>query len=165
MEFFANQHEWIKRTRETLFDYCEGMEQSDYLKELESFGGDSIRNLHVHVAGCYQFWLGKHGLGKTIPKVEPETVKNVHEMKVLFQKIDDLVEEFLQNYKDNWGEAIPVTFRTGDSALFSTLWLFTHTTTHEFHHKGQIVKIGRQLGYIPPDTDLIDPRLAEGLFP
>ncbi|MFP3360862.1 DinB family protein, partial [Planococcus sp. SIMBA_143] len=36
-------------------------------------------------------------------------------------------------------------------------WLYTHTATHEFHHKGQIVKIGRKLGYIPPDTDLIEP--------
>ncbi|WP_445669381.1 DinB family protein [Paenibacillus sp. FSL R7-0204] len=27
-------------------------------------------------------------------------------------------------------------------------------TTHEFHHRGQIVKMGRQLGYIPPKMNL-----------
>jgi uncharacterized damage-inducible protein DinB len=31
--------------------------------------------------------------------------------------------------------------------------------THEFHHKGQIVKIGRQLGYNPPETDLVEPEV------
>ncbi|MCU5378655.1 hypothetical protein OCA08_16075 [Bacillus cereus] len=34
------------------------------------------------------------------------------------------------------------------------LWLLTHTETHEFHHKGQIVSMARHLGYNPPDTDL-----------
>jgi uncharacterized damage-inducible protein DinB len=27
-------------------------------------------------------------------------------------------------------------------------------TTHEFHHKGQIVLMARVLGYFPPDTDV-----------
>ena len=27
------------------------------------------------------------------------------------------------------------------------LWLLTHTETHEFHHKGQIVSVARHLGY------------------
>ena len=39
------------------------------------------------------------------------------------------------------------------------LWLLTHTETHEFHHKGQIVAMARHLGYNPPDTDLQEPVL------
>ncbi len=35
------------------------------------------------------------------------------------------------------------------------LWLLTHTETHEFHHKGQIVSMARHLGYTPPNTILI----------
>jgi uncharacterized damage-inducible protein DinB len=37
-------------------------------------------------------------------------------------------------------------------------WLFTQAVTHEFHHKGQIVTIARQLGYQPVETDLVTPR-------
>jgi uncharacterized damage-inducible protein DinB len=33
--------------------------------------------------------------------------------------------------------------------------LFTHTITHEFHHKGQILTLSRQLGYTPVDTDIM----------
>ncbi|MNL32837.1 DinB family protein [compost metagenome] len=35
------------------------------------------------------------------------------------------------------------------------LKLFTHVTTHEYHHKGQILSLSRHLGYTPVDTDII----------
>jgi uncharacterized damage-inducible protein DinB len=161
MDVFAKQYEWIKRTRETLFHYCETMSPEDYVKELDTFGGDSIRNLHAHVAGCYQIWLGSRALGKSISRIDPETVNNVQEMRELFRKTDDLVHEFLHEFQGKWEHSIPVTFQSGHTVDFTTLWLFTHTTTHEFHHKGQIVKIGRQLGHTPPDTDLIEPQLVK----
>lgn len=155
MDVFVNQYEWIRRTREVLFRYCESMSQSDYVRELESFGGDSIRSLHVHVADCYRVWLGSRGLGQALPKITADSAINVKEMRRIFQKTDDIVHEFLNKFQGNWDKTIQVSFEEGDSTEISALWLFTHTVTHEFHHKGQIVKIGRQLGYTPPDTDLI----------
>lgn len=156
MELFTSQYNWIQRTREGLFQYCETLSPSDYANELESFGGDSIRNLHAHVADCYRTWLGIRTLGKPIPNVHPESVQNVHDMRAIFKETDDLVQEFLNEFKSKWDQAVQVTFSNGDIAKITPLWLYTHTMTHEFHHKGQIVKIGRQLGYIPPDTDLLE---------
>ncbi|WHY85884.1 DinB family protein [Neobacillus novalis] len=157
MDVFVSQYEWIRLTRESLFSYCETLPQSDYIKELETFGGDSIRSLHAHVADCYRVWLGSRALGKSFPKITPDSINNVAEMREVFRKIDDLVHEFLNEFKGKWDNTIQVSFEEGRRAEISALWLFTHTITHEFHHKGQIVKIGRQLGYIPPDTDLIGP--------
>ncbi|MCD7034133.1 DinB family protein [Metabacillus sp. GX 13764] len=156
MEVFASQYHWIKRTREALFTYCETLPQEDYVKEVENFAGDSIRNLHAHVADCYLTWLGIRALGKPISHVQPEAVHTVQDMREVFKETDALVHEFLNEFQGNWEEAVPVSFANGDKAKITPLWLFTHTTTHEFHHKGQIVKIGRQLGYVPPDTDLIE---------
>jgi uncharacterized damage-inducible protein DinB len=155
MDVFLSQYDWIKRTRETLFRYCETLAHDDYVRELETFGGDSIRNLHAHVADCYQTWLGIRALGKQFPEINPQTIHSVQDMREIFAKTDDLVLEFLQEFKENGDRNIQVT-RNGESWNVTVLWLFTHTATHEFHHKGQIVKIGRQLGYIPPDTDLIE---------
>lgn len=158
MELFATQYDWIQKTREELFRYCETMSPDDYVKELENFGGDSVRSLHAHVADCYRVWLGSRALGKELLKIKTESVNTVQEMREVFQKIDNLVHEFLNEFEGKWDHSIHVSFQSGNSAEFTTLWLFTHTITHEFHHKGQIVKIGRQLGYTPPDTDLMDPR-------
>lgn len=155
MDIFVSQYEWIRRTRESLFRYCETVSPSDYVKELETFGGDSIRRLQAHVADCYRVWLGSRALGKSLPKIIPDSINSVQEMREVFRKTDDLVHEFLNEFKGKWDNTVQVSFEEGGSAKISSLWLFTHTITHEFHHKGQIVKIGRQLGYIPPDTDLI----------
>lgn len=159
MDVFVSQYDWIQQTRESLFRYCETMSPEDYVKELDSFGGDSIRSLHVHVADCYRVWLGNRALGRPLSPITPESVNNVQEMREIFKEKDALVQEFLNEFKGKWDETVKVTFRSAGSAEFSALWLFTHTTTHEFHHKGQIVKIGRQLGHVPPDTDLIEPEL------
>lgn len=33
--------------------------------------------------------------------------------------------------------------------------LLFHTVTHEFHHKGQVMAMMRQLGMEPPNTDVL----------
>ena len=156
MDQFASQYDWIKRTRETLFEYCETLSPSDYVKELESFAGDSIRSLHAHVAGCYRVWMGKRALGKSLSKITPESITTVQDMREVFKETDELVEEFLNKFEGHWDQTVQVSFASGHSMKLTSLWLFTHPITHEFHHKGQIVKIGRQLGYVPPETDLIE---------
>lgn len=153
MDVFVTQYDWIQRTRESLFDYCETLSPTDYVKELENFGGDSVRSLHVHVTNCYRVWLGNRALGKPLPEIKPDSVNSVKEMREIFRATDDLVYEFLNEFNGKW----ETTHKVSGRAEFTALWLFTHTITHEFHHKGQIVKIGRQLGYDPPETDLIEP--------
>ncbi|MHA7963369.1 DinB family protein [Paenibacillus sp. CAU 1782] len=116
MDVLRSQYEMITRTRESLFRFCESMSPADYVKEVEASGGTSICSLNIHVADCYRVWLGNRGLGKSLPKVKPESIKGVLETRELFKKTDVLVDEF--------------------------------------HHRGQILKLGRQLGYIPPKMNL-----------
>ncbi|WP_238651874.1 DinB family protein [Paenibacillus piscarius] len=153
MDVFKGQYEMIQRTRESLFRYCESMSPADYVKEIESFGGASIRSLHAHVADCYRIWLGIRALGKSLPTINPESVDNVEKMRQVFKNTDELVYEFLNDFKNKWDPTKPASWHC-DSAELTELWLFTHTITHEFHHRGQIVKMGRQLGYIPPKMNL-----------
>ncbi|MBR7794935.1 hypothetical protein GT022_02615 [Agaribacter marinus] len=50
----------------------------------------------------------------------------------------------------------PVSWQDEEEEL-TPLWHFTHAATHEFHYKGQIVSMLRQLEYTSDDTDLIKP--------
>jgi uncharacterized damage-inducible protein DinB len=43
----------------------------------------------------------------------------------------------------------------GKKGKSSPLEVFTHVMTHEYHHKGQLLSLSRQLGYTPIDTDVI----------
>lgn len=158
MKVFNEQYELVKHTRELLFRYCETLNTDDYTKEIEGFGWGSVRNLHVHIAECYQNWLGKFGLNENMTPVEPEQIGNVSEMRSVFKQVDQLVVRFLNEFEGRYAEKLEraVPWQE-DNVELSVLWLFTHTLTHEFHHKGQMVTMGRQLGYIPTDTDLILP--------
>jgi uncharacterized damage-inducible protein DinB len=153
MDVFKSQYEMIQRTRESLFRFCETLSPTDYVKEIETLGGVSIRSLHAHVADCYRVWLGNRALGKSLPKITPKSVDNVQNMREIFKNTDELVYEFLNDFKIKWDPTIPASWQS-DSVELTELWLFSHTITHEFHHRGQIVKIGRELGYIPPKMNL-----------
>lgn len=149
------QYELIKRTREALFSYCESIPNEDYVHQLDSFGGASMRDLHIHIADCYLFWIGKQGLHLT-EMIEIPVQSEAAVTRTVFREVDVIVERFIRTYAGKWN--VPVTVDVpwqGETAALTPLWLFTHTITHEFHHKGQIVSISRHLGHLPPDTDLV----------
>ncbi|WP_336781771.1 DinB family protein [Paenibacillus illinoisensis] len=153
MEIFENQYWMIQQTRELLFRYCEEITQEDYVREVELLGGASIRNLHVHVADCYRVWLGVCALQQSIAQVKPQSIENVGDMRQLFKRTDDLMQQFLRDFRNEWNPEVRESWHS-DSVELTELWLFTHSITHEFHHQGQILKIGRHLGYIPPKMNL-----------
>lgn len=154
MDVLKQQYELVRSTRELLFQFCEQISPEDYVKEIEGFGWGSIRNLHVHVAECYLHWLNNIALNNSESVLETNHVSDVNAMRDVFVEVDQLVERFLQTFESRYNHIIKEE-PTGDE--FSVLWLFTHTITHEFHHKGQIVSMARHFGYTPIDTDLIVP--------
>ncbi|MBB6674699.1 hypothetical protein H7C19_28865 [Cohnella nanjingensis] len=49
-----------------------------------------------------------------------------------------------------------IPWRNEDEVVVRTpVQLLLHTVTHEYHHKGQVVTMARQMGYIPPNTDVL----------
>ncbi|WP_342549959.1 DinB family protein [Paenibacillus sp. FSL P2-0089] len=85
-----------------------------------------------------------------------ESVDDVEKMREVFKNTDELVYEFPTDFKIKWDPTKPAAWHS-DSVELTELWLFSHTITHEFHYRGQIVKMGRQLGYIPPKMNLAKP--------
>lgn len=153
MELLRKQYDYVRRTREILFSYCEQMTDDAYISEVEQYGRGSIRGMHFHVAECYAYWIGVFGLGRTF-NWHLETIMNVAAMRGLFAEADQLVCEFLERYAGMTETRIEGQY-SGEKYAATPLWLFTHAVTHEFHHKGQIAAMGRMKGYIPPDLDLI----------
>jgi len=71
---------------------------------------------------------------------------------------DDYVEEALNVYAQRMHEPIerPIPWRENVEIISMTpAKLLMHTITHEYHHKGQIVAMARQMGYVPPNTDVL----------
>ena len=154
---YANkQYELVRESRAVLFDYCKTISPIDLSKTYPGvFGrGGSIRNLLVHIANTYQFWIGKCGLNRNMDYTSYESHKFTGEIIILFEEVDALVFAFIQENENLPNKLVEFQINgiTGSATVFK---VFTHVLTHEFHHKGQVLSLSRQMGYFPVDTDIM----------
>ncbi len=151
-QFAEPQYAWIQSSRQVLFDYCKAIKAEDFVNQNTSFGqGGSMRNLLVHNANTYVFWVGKVALGKSLEFARNESVEDILAAMDLFDSVNQLMIEFLESNPSN-----PIEYEIrGVKGITTCAQIFAHVTTHEFHHKGQILSISRHLGYVPIDTDII----------
>lgn len=149
------QYELVQDSRAVLLDYCDTIQPAHFTAETAGFGrGGSIRNLLVHNGHVYRNWIGEHALGREMQYPTYTEISSVQECRDYYATINSLVEEFIRRYADAPAEVFSST-RNNKVTTTTALEVFTHVITHEFHHKGQILSISRQLGYTPVDTDII----------
>lgn len=161
--FLVNQkeYEWIKQTRGILLDFCTHLDPNDFTRQMDGFGFQSIRQTLVHVADCYIAWLGSFVLLKTkspITSKEKLQQMGLEEIKERFEQADLYVNEVYKELEHDLDKPIQrkIPWREQGDMISLTLGkLLIHTITHEFHHKGQIAAMIRQLGYEPPNTDVL----------
>lgn len=152
MNLAKQQYEWVKDSRRVLFGYCRTISPEHFVDQNTTFGrGGSMRNLLVHIANTYQFWIANTGLQMNIGYPGYEDFNNINEVIRLFDDIDAFMETFISRIDDR---DIPYEIG-GVKSNAKPLKLFTHVISHEYHHKGQILSISRHLGYVPIDTDIM----------
>lgn len=98
-------------------------------------------------------------MGRPETDLKGADLPNVAAVRAVFEGVDGLVEEALRSF-DRLDEVyVRVHPRKGWKANVSQRWLLLHPITHGFHHKGQMVALGRVLGHPVPgsyDTDLVN---------
>ncbi|WML39616.1 DinB family protein [Neobacillus sp. OS1-2] len=156
------QHEygWVRQTRATLLDFC-GKLDPNHFTHKNGFGWESVRDTLVHIADCYVAWLGSFVLLKTKKPLTPrEELQNLSLEQIIarFEQVDSIVNEVVELHGQNVNMLIEreIPWReTPELLSISPCKLLMYTITHEFHHKGQIVAMLRQMGYEPPNTDVL----------
>jgi uncharacterized damage-inducible protein DinB len=148
------QYNLVKSSREVVFQTCKDLkEEYTFVPEGSNF---SVRDMQVHIAVVYQYWLLQIGQGIMKEYAEPVLCKDVDAVRAIFTDVNDIVEGFCHTFHDDWSSERTFDIPSRSLSLqVSPLTIFTHAITHEFHHKGQIMKMARQLGIVPPDTDII----------
>lgn len=153
-DFVKEQYTFIQDSRAVLFNYCRTISPEDLLRENSSFGrGGSIRNLLVHIANTYQYWILLVALQQRFTRLEFDGFKNTDDIERLFGHVDETMERFIDSNED-WNRVIGYE-ANGMKKTSTAFRLFSHVVTHEFHHKGQILSISRGWGYVPVDTDIL----------
>ena len=152
-ELAKQKYEWVRASRKVLFDYCRTIKPEDFTSQDTPFGrGGSMRNLLVHNANTYQFWIANTALDLNVAYTEYEEITGIDAAVHLFDQVDTFMATLIARLDIE--QEIPFTIN-GQQSAASLTKLFTHVITHEFHHKGQILSISRYLGYVPVDTDVM----------
>ena len=153
--YITEQYDAVLESRQLFLEYCKTISQPDLLIENNSFGrGGSIRNLLVHVANTYEFWIAKNALHRNISFTDYDSKQNIDDIINLFKSVNVFMKDFIALFQLTGMQQIEYEIN-GKRDSVNQLRLFTHVITHEFHHKGQILSISRHLGYIPVDTDIM----------
>ncbi|MBB3969333.1 DinB family protein [Mucilaginibacter phyllosphaerae] len=150
-----HQYQLVLSARGALLNYCETIRPEHLAQPIPSFNNDSMGSLMRHVANTYLGWLLNFLQQEQRPYFTEDNHKNLQAIRSMFEQVNLVANDFLLHHKDDMTTPLSLP-REGEEALSITpLQLFTHTITHEFHHKGQLAIMSRQLGYIPVDTDVI----------
>lgn len=153
---------WTRQTRESIFNFVEQMPPDALTAEHPHIPMGSFRNLLVHVASAYFFWVKRVGMGEKVAWPEPADFPDMTSVRALYNEVDALVADFLDRHP---GDALhePVTRevkRREGLVRFSLspLWLVSNCITHEFNHKGQLLTSARARGHkFPGRSDLATP--------
>ncbi len=154
MDILKQQYELIKGSRQVMLNFIEEQVGEGYSVPIKEFNSKNVRYFLLHINNTYKHWGANFGMNKKLPYIDYNNQVSITEVRELFDETDKLLSEFLNHFKQL---DKPVTNTTNSGMLLTVtpLELFTHMTTHEFHHKGQIMTMCRLLGYIPPDTDVL----------
>jgi uncharacterized damage-inducible protein DinB len=160
LDVLKQQYGFIRAARQTLFEFLKEIPLEELHRTIPSFGNASIIRTHIHVADCYRYWLGSFAFKQkradfSFASEYEKAHSDVEKVQSKFELADEAVQRFLDEFNSRWFENVSNEVKWQVEPWSTTpLWLLTHTETHEFHHKGQIVSMARHLGYNPPNTDI-----------
>ena len=154
-EILLSQYQLVCDARSVLLNYCAVISPDDFIRSHAEVGnGGSIRNLLVHINNSYHGWMLKFAFKEPFQKRAFTDFVTPEDCAGYFKLSDELVRKFLDQFDSRFNEPLEGELA---SRNFQTtpLQIFTHVMTHEFHHKGQILVLGRMWGYEPVDTDVL----------
>jgi uncharacterized damage-inducible protein DinB len=154
VEVLQKQYALAQQSRELVFTFMETVVGEGLTAPVPAYQNQDIRHLLVHNADCYLYWLAYMALEQTVEWLHDRDYHTMADIRRLYIKMDDWMAVFLKTFDNSMDVPIDNSRSREDKLKASPLMIFTHVTTHEFHHKGQIMSMCRQLGYVPPETDV-----------
>ena len=138
-----------------LIDAAEKVDSAKIEKDLgTSFG--SLHGTLVHIYGAQFIWLArwKGSTPAGLPKVEE--IPHLAELKNRWQKLRMEFREFLNSKsEDQLQQVFSYKDLKGNQWSEPLYQQIQHVLFHSMYHRGQVVTLLRQLGEVPPQTDLI----------
>jgi uncharacterized damage-inducible protein DinB len=137
--------------REPLFDSLKNLDNDDFTQVL---GNSSIRDILVHLMNSEIYWISTLS-GMESETLSPEEFTDVRSIAKTWRKIERETREFVAEQTDVSLQYVKTVTWDDTTVSFTIAKALVHMATHEVHHRGFIIGLLRQMGYEPPDVNMI----------
>lgn len=139
--------------REPLLDECGKLSNEEFTRDW-GVGRGSIRSILLHLVNTERYWVGiLKGEERDFLTIEEcpglDTISDEWKRagKDTRELVKDLTDTSLSHVESvTWGE---------ETVSFTVAKALIHMATHEIHHRGLLVGLLRQLGYKPPNVNML----------
>ncbi|TFG15332.1 DUF664 domain-containing protein [Candidatus Thorarchaeota archaeon] len=139
--------------RDPLLDAFEELSNEEFTRDW-GIGRGSIRSVLLHLVNTERYWVGiVRGEERDFLEIQdcPDFDAIKREWKKSEKDTRDLVKDLTDtdlNHVESvtWGE---------ETVSFTVAKALIHMATHEIHHRGLLVGLLRQLGYKPPNVNML----------
>ncbi len=139
--------------RQPLLDALRKLDNDDFTRDLGG-GKGSIRNILVHLMNTDIHWINIIG-DEDIPSLEHDQFRTVNNVERSWKRIELEMREILSNQTDASLQYVRTIRQDSDTISFTIARAFLHMATHEAHHRGFVVGLLRQMGYDPPNVNML----------
>jgi uncharacterized damage-inducible protein DinB len=139
--------------RGPLLESLKQLDRKDFVRNL-GVGTSSIRNVLVHLMNSEIYWMNIIGEEDT-HALDPEEFADVDAIATTWKQIENEMRDILGSQSDASLQYVK-RLRIGDDTVsFTIARALLHMVTHEAHHRGFIVGLLRQMGYQPPNMNML----------
>jgi len=139
--------------REPLLDACGKLSNEEFTGDW-GVGRGSIRSILLHLVNTERYWVGiLKGQERDFLTVEEcpslDTISDEWKRaeRDTRELVKDLTDTSLGHVESvTWGE---------ETVSFTVAKALIHMATHEIHHRGLLVGLLRELGYKPPNVNML----------
>jgi uncharacterized damage-inducible protein DinB len=139
--------------RKTLLHTIADLDASDFTKNV-GVGQGSIRNILVHLANTEAYWVSLLKDEKE-QWLDHEDFASVSSLIRPWERIESRTREFLRTLDEKNLQHVKSIRWADRTVSFTTAKALVHLATHETHHRGLLVGLLRQLGYTPPEVNML----------
>jgi uncharacterized damage-inducible protein DinB len=145
--------EYCRWAKDRLLTSLDPMREEDFTRDLRSSHG-SVRGTLLHIINSENIWL-KRFVGDDVTSLDETKLKTVDDFRQAWDRVDSRLFEFVYRLTD---EQLQLRFdyrdTKGNKYSQRRTLLLHHLANHFTYHRGQIVAMQRQMGYLPAYTDL-----------
>ncbi|MHA2374146.1 MAG: DinB family protein [Candidatus Thorarchaeota archaeon] len=139
--------------RQQLLDSLRASSDDEFVKELR-VGWGSLRDIMIHLVNTERYWIWLLK-SKEMDWFLPADYTNVDSVSEVWQITEKDAMDFINAQTESSLQHMRSVVWGDRTVSFTVAKALVHIVTYETHHRGLVIGLIRQLGYEPPDVDML----------